>query len=942
MKILVVAAHDAVNLSIENIVRELVKRGHEVHIFAKMIEYRHIRMFKDLQVFIHHVSELNENNVSEYDFAFCPMDGVDSLTFYNIYVFSYNFIFNNRWASAGGDFMFTQTENRPIIQWEDCARMPVGTPKNDTLKSDNKSDNTILFVDTGHYPFGLKGKQQLAQTLLAICESCSNNHIVVKPRWLPGEKNTIHPEGVHLYDIISDLCNGEIPSNLELLYEHQDMQKLIDKSITVVTPASSAYLDAALRGKNILILNGFDSESSYDVRIDTIWKQQFDDMENTGCLINYADAVQYLPNGLKCGEEHLDKVTACRENVSAHVVDVMEYIFTTFIEKNKFPKIERYDLMTYQKLMGVDNDIDFEVLKQKRIKNQVLALSRRFDWVVANINYQPWLDLLNEYYINYPLTVDGKRTLQTQMEQILYEIWVEERDKLSQDSIDQSLYFYALDKLGRTDEILEIPEEHIFCKGSYYYYLGLIYKDKKQIARATDYFVKFLKEANTRSYLKYPQDRWGICDAYNYIFDIYNGENISASEFANLYIALYEQRDAMIIAYSVRKQAHSWLPKVAEQLADSDPELTLKCFQLYRKWRYHFKIGYTIDWFLRKLKNGVCSLQKYGWKYTVHRGIEKIRKYIGKKGWLKKGGFRLLGEFHNKILKGYAVYSKFIKEYGDNALLQLFPNSNGDVYTVLQYYEQYTKEYFADYINVAISSCNGYESLANWFSINNTSTISNEQWHNLIRCYIFVNNVHINILHHHLFIRHTGMLAYLEGIHGLKCLEMLETVFFQGITAKSPALLSTDEGIAKIFSDKGLQIGKTVLLSPYAQSLRPIPDIYWINLAKMLRDLGFSVCTDAFGSLSPIIGTIKIEIPFYEMNHFLNFAGYMVSRRSGIDDITKNALCKRVEVFAKQNLVRSQLIDIVENFAYSPDPIIVGYDNIDECVAATLAQLGLI
>lgn len=48
MRILVITAHDAVNLSIENVVREFIRRGHEVGIFARRMENRHIRMFKKL------------------------------------------------------------------------------------------------------------------------------------------------------------------------------------------------------------------------------------------------------------------------------------------------------------------------------------------------------------------------------------------------------------------------------------------------------------------------------------------------------------------------------------------------------------------------------------------------------------------------------------------------------------------------------------------------------------------------------------------------------------------------------------------------------------------------------------------------------------------------------------------------------------------------------
>ena len=77
MRVLLVTVHDAVNLSIENIVRELIFRGHSVVIYATTTEYRHIRMFDDLQIPIKPISALNEKEVEKFDIAFCPMDEWD-------------------------------------------------------------------------------------------------------------------------------------------------------------------------------------------------------------------------------------------------------------------------------------------------------------------------------------------------------------------------------------------------------------------------------------------------------------------------------------------------------------------------------------------------------------------------------------------------------------------------------------------------------------------------------------------------------------------------------------------------------------------------------------------------------------------------------------------------------------------------------------------------
>lgn len=967
MRILVVTAHDAVNLSIENVVKEFLNRGHKVGIYAKRMEHRHIRMFENLNLSIKPVSALNQNEIKKYDCAFCPMDGVDNLTFYDIYIFSYNFIFNNRWATAGGDFMFVQTENRPIIQWEDCARMAVGSPKNDTPVNEAVSDNTILFIDTGHYPFGLEGKTQLANSLLKICKKVPNYKIIVKPRWLPDENNTIHTSKIHLYNIILEICEGDIPDNLELLYEHRDMQELIDKSVTVITPGSSAYLDAALRGKRILILNGFTSDNSYDIRIDTVWKQQFKDMDDSGCVINFKEIEQYLPYGLKCREEHLNRAVTYRENVSSKIVDVVEYIYSQFLTRKKFPSITVYDFRDYKVSMKVDTSVNYTIIKQKRLKNQALGLSRKFDWVVADVDYRSWLTLLNYSYKTFPITPEGRSALNKQMMDCLYELWVTEKEKLMEDPIDQSMLFQALYIMGKEDVILEFPKEKIQCPGTYYYYLAKIYHNSKCSDTALKYYTVFLEEANSRTFLKYNQENdWGISDAYNCIFSSYNLNNLDASRFVDLTLALYQQRDMTIVSYVNRKRAHNLMPKVAKELADTNPEYALKCLLLYAKNEYHFNIRelndniktlhqdianiqgskiYKIYQISNRLRNTIKHLRKQKLKDTIKRAREQINIFLKNNIIMRKikntGIWKIRKVFNEQIIAGYGMYVDLINEYGKDSFLHVLANSNGDVYLSLQYYMSYINKYFNDCNNIAVSSSSGYLGITNWYGISNAKTITNDQWKELIRLYIFVKNIHLDILHLHIFIRHTGLLAYLEGIHEFTFMSMQEEVLFEDLSSQKPPEDNYAEELQTMFERNGLVLGKTVILSPYTQSLKEVPMEYWVRLANYLKNMGMSVCTNAFGAQKPILNTIKIDLPFCKMTQFLNMAGYFVSCRSGIDDITYSAMCKRVEVFSEKKIQRSLVTDCIGCFAYSEDPIIVGNNNIDECVKLTIHQLGV-
>ncbi len=965
MNVLVVTAHDAVNLSIENVVREFIRRGHTVSIYAMRTEERHIRMFNDTGIEIIPISALNEAEVRKYDFAFCPMDGMYPLIFFDIYIFTYNFIFSTSWTSLGGDFMFVQTENRPIRQWEDCARMAVGSPKGDSPRlSGDTSEKNILFIDTGHFPFGIKGKQQIASMLISISEKYPDHRIIVKPRWLPNEPNQIHQSRIHLYDVINELCNSELPQNLILLNEHKDMENLIDQSSLVITPGSSAYLEAAMRGKRLLIVNGFDSDNSYEVRTDTVWKEQFEYFDKSGCLINYNDIFNYLPDGLKCKESHLIETGANASNVSQKMVDVIEYIYFNYLSKGQIPEIKKYNIDDYKESMRAGRDVTYPLLKSKRIKNRVLVMSRQFGFVRADIDYSEWLELLNTVYIKYPPTLEGLHELYEVMRRKLNEIWLDNAEELMHDDIDQSILLKAMLELGRAEESSKILSR-MNINGPYHYTLGTIDRKQGMVTDAVNHYLKFLSEANSKACIQYPQEvDKTIGNVYGFLLNSFVIENIELEKFADVYIDLYEKRNATIAPYKSRKRAHNMIPKVAERLAETDPERALKCLQLYAKWVYHYnvrerdqkikaltndintlrssklyRLRERIKCFIRKVKGGIKCYQEHGCHYTIRRGHEHICNYFGRISLV-----RLFSYFKHQILAGYKTYSEIVSEYGENTAIQITAGGNGDVYLVLKYYDAYIKKNFPEMTNVIVSHSGSFSQLMDWWKVSPSRQVRYDEWANLIRLFVFVGpqKVNINIIHHHLAVRRTGLLMFLEGIHGINYMDMHDIVLFDGIEKEKPVIDVPEEEIEQIFTKNDLEVKNTVVLSPYAKSLPPVPERYWTQLAERLKNIGMAVCTSAFGTQTPIMGTVKIELPFNKLERFFEAAGYLVSLRSGVDDITHDAICKRVEVYAKKTVPRSLVKSSIEVFAYSEHPIIVTNTNIDESIEETITQLGIL
>lgn len=961
MRVLVTTWIDASNLSIENIVKELVTRGHQVEIYAFHMDPKSIRMFVGLNVPIHPVKELNPKKIRKFDIAFTAESAMSTLKFADIYTFSYNNL-PDTLVTGGSDFMFTMVKDRNLRWNEDCATMPVGVAKNDVPKICDRPKKQFLYIDAGHNPFGESAKLKLANMLLDVCRNFPEYRLVVKPRWLPNDKNQAHRSALHIYEVLRQAANGVLPDNLVLLNEHRNLQELLDESVSVITTSVSCYLDAAVRDKGCIVVDGLGGENTFDTR--ATLHNIYSSARESGCCVSYQDVTRHLPNGILCDPAHLKKRIAYKYGVSKKIVDVMEYIFENCLKKGKYPAIQEYDYSSYREILASAPGVSFQELKQKRMKNGPMRTLQQFEFPDVDVDFSPAFELLERSYRTYPTNASGLRALIKEIELEKQRLYIENKDKFMSDDINQAILFQVLAEAQQEDDILNIPQEEILCPGPYHYHLGMIYSRRKAPLTAIEHFCVFLKETNSKTFDKYPQEStWGIRNVYSYLFNVYDGENIPPDEFIDLYISFYEQRDIGIVAYNSRKRAHNWLPNVAEQLADIDPERALKCLQLYAKWEYHYNVrerdeqlrkirgaklyrfGEKIKWFVRKLKGGICCLHENGLKYTIVRAKEHIYHFVQKSAiWKKISNFapwKIHRSFSKQILAGYRTYAAIVEQHGNDTFIHIAANGNGDVYLTLKYYASYIEKYFSDKDNVLVSSSNSFTSLTKWFRTKGVEKLSNEQWMNLIHLFVFLKGARIDVLHHHIYVRHTGILTPLEGIHGLNFMDFFESVVFDQLAPTVPQLFGSLSELEEIFDGNRLEVGKTVVLSPYANNVPPIQEEYWIRLVDRLKVMGISVCTNAFGAQPPIFGTPKVELPFCKFERFLDMAGYLVSRRSGFDDIIHSSSCRRVEVYPERIYKRSLVATTAECFSYTANPISVGKDNVDDCVEETLRQLGL-
>ena len=120
---------------------------------------------------------------------------------------------------------------------------------------------------------------------------------------------------------------------------------------------------------------------------------------------------------------------------------------------------------------------------------------------------------------------------------------------------------------------------------------------------------------------------------------------------------------------------------------------------------------------------------------------------------------------------------------------------------------------------------------------------------------------------------------------------------------RHPMLHQDEECVNKIFSQKNLKQGKTIIIAPYAGSFKSALTIKnWEDIATKLKKKGYDVCTNCFGREEPIPGTETIQFSYEQAVDVLNGAGGFIGIRSGLCDVVSNSKCKMLIIYESNYL----------------------------------------
>jgi hypothetical protein len=936
------------NWHLINVGKELMQRGHSLTVCSIYQNSDIGTVFKNTADVVR-FSEVEHNLEKHFDCVLTGDTALHRLCLKKIYIFNCSSTVV-RFGPGACDFSFNYRDRRDSAYWLRCANMPVGNPKNDSINFNTeeiKEKNQILYIDSGHTPFGKEGKVQIAGMLLRIARENPGYNLVIKPRWLRGRTTYMtHLNTLHLYDIIEERCNGEMPENLVMLNEHRDLHELIKESHSVISLNSTASIDALCEEKNLCILCNYRCDDKFDFRFingepKADMKDELDFYRLTGCVVNINDVYKYIPGGIKGNEDFIKDIFPFGvTGASKRIADVMEHVYENYLRYGKYPAIKNYSYANYKVEMTA-GEFSKDEFFQIRIENTARKwlsdfLKNKITVMLDASSIYYWLEI---NYTNYSFNQNGIDALLREFEWRKKELILDNADKLSTNAIDQSYVLMAMFDLGYGYSIPNM--QNVIAVGPWNFYAGRILLECGEEKEGLTCLVKFLSEANSRNYEKYEieQTGRGYKTAYEIVFNHYNGLNVPHLDIACLFAALYAKNKENCVKYELRKKAYELM--TSAMLYDLQFEngymTNIRIEEEARKRFYHFHrvMHGLLNSPAPRAQKRRSVLERFHqcWKdhglgYTLKLGFKKVAGLLKSKIHSKidraynAAPLLIAKMYRRKILGGLKLYAKVMRKFGSGAKLYLSATGSGDTYVIAMYFNAFCKRRPSDEISVLCVADNQSKAAADLFDIENVEIISRKRFGRLVSLLVYdlKDITKLNTLHCHNAQHYAHIIIRLSGYKGMTCSMLTWQRSFADIprNERQPPNFSY-VGIEQLFTENSLIQDRTVLLVPKAKGVKGLPTKFWIWLARELSNVGFKVATNCVGDDKPIEGTVAVTFPYCNSVPFLEMAGVTIGVRSGFQDITESAKCLKISLYwdFNDNIKYSLSSNLIDTFSLS-------------------------
>lgn len=256
----------------------------------------------------------------------------------------------------------------------------------------------------------------------------------------------------------------------------------------------------------------------------------------------------------------------------------------------------------------------------------------------------------------------------------------------------------------------------------------------------------------------------------------------------------------------------------------------------------------------------------------------------------------ILYAFYSEVIKGYYTYRNIKRKTSGAKIFLQYYQGTGDVYlssAYLKYCEQKQKKIKNSVF--AVNGANAYR-VAALMGLKDVPIVklSEREAYSLVHLSRFIgqSNVDITYLHYMSdYPMYTCFFITLAGLHGLGFMDLYREIAFEGEVFEMP----TPQW------NKGERVAskeKKVLLAPVANSIAEGPsNLFWCELAKELKVLGYEVYTNISAEEQPVEGTKPIFIPYGDLASFLDKDAVLIGYRSGLCDLIASLQCKKIILY---------------------------------------------
>lgn len=289
------------------------------------------------------------------------------------------------------------------------------------------------------------------------------------------------------------------------------------------------------------------------------------------------------------------------------------------------------------------------------------------------------------------------------------------------------------------------------------------------------------------------------------------------------------------------------------------------------------------------------QLKQYGYKSgkSIHALNLKLNDSL-----------KIFTYFTSLRLRGIRWYKKLMRGMDVNTKMFIAPyTGTGDIYLIGLFFNEYLRwNNITDYIFVVVSGA--CKKVAEMFNIKNIKVVTPQISDDIINLEKALN-IKLNIV---VLNDGWGMDArqWIRGYKGLNFEKVFRYFVFgfdDSVAFELPPRRDNSADVDVFFEKYSLLKEKTVVLSPYSNTLFELQDDFWEEIATLFAERGYTVCTNcAAESEKPVKGTIEVFFPFGIAVDFLNAAGWFIGIRSGLCDIISSSICRKVILYEKDGL----------------------------------------